>query len=76
MHHTAYANSLGGAAQYALDQWKFFRAQYDIETDQQTKDIYNGRLYSYADILQQITGSRLVERWEEIVGLMAQGLLS
>jgi len=83
MTHTDYANSLAGAAMYALEQWKFFKNAYDVETSSDMCDtdtarrswIYNGRLYAYADMLQQITGKRDLASWEEIVGLMAQGKL-
>jgi hypothetical protein len=74
------ANTLAGAAFYALEQWKFFRDAYDTETnsdccDTDTAWIYNGRMYAYADMLQQITGKRDLASWEEIVGMMAKGKL-
>lgn len=74
------ANTLSGAAFYALEQWKFFKEAYENEAasdscDTDTMWIYNGRMYAYADMLQQITGKRNLESWEEIVGLMCEGKL-
>lgn len=80
MHPSDYANNLPGAALYALEQWKFFKNAYESEADSDSCDtdtmwIYNGRMYAYADMLQQITGKRDLASWEEIVGLMVQGKL-
>lgn len=80
MHHTDYANTLAGAAMYALEQWKFFKKEYDREAnsvmcDTDTMWVLNGRMISYADILQQITGKRDLKMWEEVIGWMAEGKL-
>jgi hypothetical protein len=50
-------------ATFCLKQIDYYRKQYDKAPwdDEFIKGIYNGRLYAYSDILQQLTGLRNTE---------------
>lgn len=68
MHYTDYANSLAGAATYALYQWKFQKGL--KHNDEFSEGLRIGKMSAYADVLQQITGKRSEKSWEEHVAFM------
>lgn len=69
MHYLDYANTLAGAATYALEQWKF-QKDMRIINDDFSEGVRTGKMHAYSDVLQQITGKRSEKSWEDHVAFM------